>query len=108
MSDTWIPYDEGGDVRTFIGGGFAESDQGVVFVYLLLGVAVSLHAGPHEAFKPDLLVGFNHDEEVYREQFSVRLVIEDLQMMVVCVGSNIPPNHDCCHIAKLPLLPSWW
>ena len=78
MSDAWVPYDEGGDVRTFIGGGFAESDQGVVFVHLLLGMAVSLQAGPHEAFKPDLLVGFDHNGEVFREMLVGEIFIEDL------------------------------
>ena len=67
MEDAWVPYDEGGDVRTFIGSGFAESDQGVVFVYLLLGVAVSLQSRSHETLEPDLLVGFDHDGEVFRD-----------------------------------------
>ena len=42
VSGSDLPYREDGDVRALARGGFAEAHEGVIFVYLLLGVAVTL------------------------------------------------------------------
>ena len=56
-----VPYDEYGDVRTLVCGCLAESDQGIILLYLLPCVAIALQPRPCILFEPYLLILFDHD-----------------------------------------------